>query len=255
MHSSYPDWLLRAVPSEATFRTKLSELRRIEAAYGDLDALFDQDELQSLLDELSYSTEDERAARPNPSRLEINGNLRNNLASYKSAVQKYARFRQDVELEAARPSLAPITAAAVEAAAAAETERTFSLERDLQQALRQHLGQLEPGLVLADGGQERSVASGRIDILARDPRERLVVIELKAVKAPRDAVGQVLAYMGDIQAETGAEVRGILVAPEFDPRVLAASRVVPALRLFTYRFSFTFTAQGPAAPLPVAGQA
>ncbi|NJL07494.1 MAG: hypothetical protein HC829_03020 [Bacteroidales bacterium] len=47
MHENYGDWLRRAVPSEATWRTKLSELRRIEAIYGDVDALYDQDELQA----------------------------------------------------------------------------------------------------------------------------------------------------------------------------------------------------------------
>lgn len=241
MHPNYPDWLLRAVPTEATYRTKLSELRRVEAIYGDLDTLYDQDELESLLGELVYSREDERVGRPNPSRLEINGNIRNNLASYKSAVQKYARFRQDVELEAARPSLQLNAAGLI--AAEAETERTFSLERDLQMALRGHLHQLEPGLVAIDGGSEHSVPSGRVDILARDARGAVVVIELKAVKAPRDAIGQVLAYMGDLQVESDTQVRGILVAPEFDPRVLAAAKVVPSLKLFTYTFTFTFKPQ------------
>jgi endonuclease len=71
-----------------------------------------------------------------------------------------------------------------------------------------------------------------------------VVIELKAVRAPRDAVAQTLAYMGDVQQECGGEVRGILVAPEFDPRAVSAARMVPSLNLVTYGFSFTFTAQG-----------
>ncbi|MFZ5617888.1 MAG: endonuclease NucS domain-containing protein [Pseudomonadota bacterium] len=236
MQDAYPDWLRRAVPSEATFRTKLSELRRVESAYGDLDEHYDRDELVSLIETLTYAADDERQNSPNPSRLEINGPLRTNLASYKSAVQKYARFRQDVELEAARP-----TARQVETIDREELDRVFTLEADLQRALRGAIDQLEGGLVIIDGGTERSVPSGRIDIFARDPAGAKVVIELKAVKAPRDAVGQVLAYMGDVQAEGGGSVRGILVAPEFDDRAVSAASVVPALQLFTYSFLFSFT--------------
>lgn len=240
MDARYSEWLRRAVPSEVTWRTKLSELRRIEAHYGDLDALYDQDELQSLLDTLTYSSDDERREVPNPSKLQISGNIRNNLASYKSALQKYARFRQEVEVEATRPLLAVPMVEALPS----EDERTFSLERDLQAALRRSIDQLEAGLEIIDGGTERSVASGRIDILAQDRSGTPVVIELKAVRAPRDAVAQTLAYMGDIQDEMGKQPRGILVAPDFDAKTLSAARVVPSLTLMTYSFAFTFQSQG-----------
>ena len=81
MDPRYSDWLKRTVPTEGTWRTRLSDLRRVEAAYGDIDAQFDQDELVALLDELTYSTEDARNGRPNPSRLSIHGDIRNGLAT------------------------------------------------------------------------------------------------------------------------------------------------------------------------------
>lgn len=239
MQASYPDWLSRAVPTQRTASTKLSELRRIESVYGDLDDHFDRDELQSIIDELTYTSSDAKDGRPNPSRLAIDGDIRTNLASYKSAVQKYARFRQDIELEAARPGgPAPID---LMIANELESERTFSLEKDLEAALRAHIALLEPGLSVADGGTQRTVPSGRIDILALGAQGQTVVIELKAVRAPRDAVAQVLAYMGDIQETAAQPVRGILVAPEFDPRAIAAARMVPNLTLVTYAFTFSFT--------------
>jgi len=235
MHPAYSDWLRRAVPTESTWRTKLSELRRIEAAYGDLDGLYDEDELQSLLGELAYSTEDSRLGRENPSRLEIVGDIRNNLASYSSALRKYIRFRNEVEVEAGHVTLAPLAMDD-----APEPEARLSLERDLQAALRRSITQLEPGLTIIDGGAERQVPSGRIDILAQHTAGALVVIELKAVRAPRDAVAQILAYMGDLAVESGAEVRGLLIAPDFDPRAIAAARMVPALRLIRFSFNFSF---------------
>lgn len=235
----YVDWLRRSAPGDAAGSAKLSELRRVESRYGDLDALYDQDGLRGVIASLSYSAEEERRGAPNPSRLEIAGNLRSTLASYKSAAQKYLRFRQDAEGEEpfAVRSLA-------ETSPAVETEAVFSMERDLQAALRRSIAQLEPGLTIVDGGAERSVASGRIDILARDASGALVVIELKAVKAPRDAVAQILAYMGDLQEEEGGALRGILVAPDYDARAVSAARMVPALKLVTYGFSFSFTPLG-----------
>ena len=115
----------------------------------------------------------------------------------------------------------------------------FSLERDLQRALRINIGQLEPGLKIIDDGGERSVAAGRIDITAEDDTGQLVVIELKAGTAQSDAITQVLSYMGSIDAE-GRPVRGILVAHDFHERVVHAAKAVPNLSLKAYSFQFAF---------------
>jgi hypothetical protein len=119
-------------------------------------------------------------------------------------------------------------------------ETTFGLERDLQNALRANIDQLEPGLTVIDGGNERKVASGFIDITARDRSGATVVIELKKAGASdRDAIGQILGYIGDLMESTES-VRGILVAGEFSPRVIAAARAVPNLSLVKYSFRFSF---------------
>ena len=55
----------------------------------------------------------------------------------------------------------------------------FRLERDLQRALRNNISQLEPGLKVVDGGTERTVEAGRIDVIAEDTQGKLVVIESK----------------------------------------------------------------------------
>ena len=238
MDANYPEWLREAVPSDATYRTKLSELRRVEAVYGDLDALFDADELTALIEDLTYSSDDTRHGRPNPSKLQIDGDIRNNLASYKSAVVKYQRFRQDVESEAARPA-----ARRTDMRNAQEKDdgaRTLSLETDLQAALRNNITQVEPGLQVADGGTEKKVPSGFIDILARDRDGTPVVIELKAVTARREVLGQIAAYMADIADETDQTPRGILIAPGFEARVKQAARMVPSLSLLRYDFTFSF---------------
>jgi endonuclease len=115
----------------------------------------------------------------------------------------------------------------------------FSLERDLQMALRRTIEQLDPSLTIIDGDREQKVASGRIDITARDSDGAIVVIELKAGTADREAIGQVLGYMGDLMDDI-TPVKGILVAREFQPRAVSAARAVPNLRIVQYGFRFNF---------------
>jgi hypothetical protein len=119
-------------------------------------------------------------------------------------------------------------------------EFTFGLERDLQAALRTNLEQLEPGLTIADGGQERSVEAGRIDITAQDSSGTLVAIEIKAGTALPESVAQVLAYMSCLSQTNGCPARGILIAGGFHERVVQAARSVPTLQLHKYTFQFRF---------------
>ena len=119
-------------------------------------------------------------------------------------------------------------------------ELKFGLERDMQAALRRNIEQLEQGLRVIDGGSERTVEAGHIDITAQDSDDKLVVIELKAGIAGPDSIPQTLAYMGSLQSETQGPVRGILVANDFHRKVLLAAQAVPNLQLKQYSFTFSF---------------
>jgi hypothetical protein len=121
---------------------------------------------------------------------------------------------------------------------------TFGLEKDLQDALRGKIDQLEDGLEIIDGGKERTVKSGRIDITARDSSGRIVVIELKAGEAGRDAIGQVLSYMGDLGVEEKNPIRGFLIAGTFSTSAVSASLAIPNLQLKKYQVHFTFEPVG-----------
>jgi RecB family endonuclease NucS len=124
-------------------------------------------------------------------------------------------------------------------------ETTFGLERDLQEALLKNIEQLEKGLTVAEDGKEHIVPSGRIDILATDSQQRAVVIELKAGTADRDALGQILSYMGDLHtAVAKTPVRGVLVAADFTARAIAAAKAVPSVELRKYAFKFSFHKAG-----------
>jgi RecB family endonuclease NucS len=119
-------------------------------------------------------------------------------------------------------------------------EQKISLERDMEKALRRDITSLEPTLKIIDKGMQRKVDSGFIDITCEDDNG-LVVIELKAGKADRSAVGQILGYIGDLQdEESDKTVRGILVANDFDKSAKAAARTVPTLNIKKYFIEFKF---------------
>lgn len=95
-------------------------------------------------------------------------------------------------------------------------------------------------MTISDDGREQSVASGRIDITARDKNGTTVIIELKAGLADRDVLGQILSYMGDL-TDNSSQVRGIIIAREFSPRLVAAARAAPNVQLLQHGFQFLFT--------------
>ncbi len=72
--------------SERTIGSRLSNIRRVEAFEGDLDAFYDADGLDGLI---------ERLHPANPKhKVPINGNLYNGTATLKSAVSLYCEFRR-----------------------------------------------------------------------------------------------------------------------------------------------------------------
>lgn len=117
----------------------------------------------------------------------------------------------------------------------------FSLEKDMQAAIRANISQLENGLIVSDGGKERVTGQGwRIDITAKDATGKTVIIELKAGTATPEALTQVMAYVGEIASAEGALPRAILIAQDFHKKVKAAASVIPNLELKSYDFKFSF---------------
>lgn len=212
----FKEWLEQRDLKETSVTAYLVDAKRVENHCGDLDQLYTEDRL----DEAAINSLVEEIPDVAPK----------NLSSYRSAVRRYREYREQTDTDGRDEDDG--------------RARLIGLERDLQAALRGCIEQLEAGLHVTDGGNERSVASGFIDITAKDRDDKVVVIELKAGTARREAIGQVLSYMGDVADEESAEVRGILVAGEFDGKARAAARVVPALSLRRYRVKFEFSTPG-----------
>jgi hypothetical protein len=93
MKAAYGDWL-QANFQAGTRTTQLSQARRLEDLYGDLDEHFERDQFASILADLAYSTADRAAGKPNPSKVRIEGDkLYESLAHLRSALGYYGRFR------------------------------------------------------------------------------------------------------------------------------------------------------------------
>lgn len=117
---------------------------------------------------------------------------------------------------------------------------SLSLERDLHQYLSTRTAEIEKGLALLENGVEYQTDAGRIDLLAKDEQGSSVVIELKAGKAKDNALGQILGYIGCLasNADEHRNVRGILVASDFEQRVVYAAKGLPNIKLVKYKVSF-----------------
>src|SRR5665213_1068096 len=214
MSPDYQRWLIAENYDHGTISTQLSRAARIEEYYGDLDKHYDFDELQSVYECLRYSSQDTRRDRPNPSRLPINGDLYNNLASYKSAVQLYRRFREGSPRHLHRSS--PRSSDNADAIREVGSTYWTHMGDHLNGVLRRSIGELEEGLEIVDGGGRLEVDSGSIDITATDGSRAIVVIELNAEEAGQRAVAQILSHMGDVARKYSRPVRGILVASGFN---------------------------------------
>lgn len=177
------------------------------------------------------------------SRAQTSGPYEDYPSNVRAALKRYVAFLLDV----GDPETPAQPAVADEVPPTSEAEATlFRYERELQAAVRRQITSLEPDLVIADGGVERSVATGRIDVLAEVPGGDMVVIELKAGTCPPGALEQALGYSDDITTETGRPTRSILVAADFPERIRGAARRVPSVRLVTYKLQLAFQEDKPA---------
>jgi len=125
---------------------------------------------------------------------------------------------------------------------------SISVERDLRKYLVAKLNFFEHGLKLYKDqektGEEYPIEGGRmrIDFLAKDLKGNFVVVELKAGVADVSTFGQISAYIGWVKENLAknSDVRGIVVANDFDDKIKYAVKSAPHIKLKRYKLMFEF---------------
>jgi len=89
-------WLdAKYVDTPPTVANRISNCKNVEKYYGDLENAYKKDKCNGIINELSYSTEDEREKKKQRHLVPINGNIRTGSATLKQAVKLYVDFREE----------------------------------------------------------------------------------------------------------------------------------------------------------------
>jgi len=111
-------------------------------------------------------------------------------------------------------------------------------EKSLQNFIAKNISVLRIPNVL-DFSMEHQTDVGRLDILVTSNIDQLWVVELKAGVASRDAIGQIVSYIGAVRnLYPGKDVFGILIATDFDKSCLAAHSAVTNVSLRKVRIEY-----------------
>lgn len=123
----------------------------------------------------------------------------------------------------------------------------FYMEKQLEDFIIYNWKNTEIGkrfdLIIEDGeivSQQYRTEIGPIDILAKDKDTGdFVVIELKKNQTSDDTVGQISRYMGWVKKnKNNQNVKGIIIAAEFDKKLEYALGVVNNVEVFLYQVDF-----------------
>lgn len=100
-------------------------------------------------------------------------------------------------------------------------------------------------LVMGHGAEivqrDAQVSFGQIDLLCRCSRGDVVAVEVCSGVANREAIGQLLAFIGELRRQgLNAHVRGILVAEGLDPAAEAALYATNDIEYYAYETRYAF---------------
>jgi hypothetical protein len=223
-----------------TIQSRISNCRTVENYEGDLEEHFTKDNGLSLLDSLSYSTEDERNQIPTNHKVPINGNLRTGSATLKQAVKLYMTFRgSNFKPDENSNKTFDLKQSLEEEIDNIENWNNFRYEKDLNNAMVSQITELFPGYKIFGDiniGVEYLIGGKKIDILLEKNDGNLLAIELKSGRADFKVFGQISMYLGLLMEKfPEKEIRGCIIAGEIDNTLKSATKSTSIIKLKTYK--------------------
>jgi hypothetical protein len=126
------------------------------------------------------------------------------------------------------------------------SEANLTFQKDLRKYLRRDISRLDPGLKLFSGeGFDVSAGEAKIDILATDSKDNLVVVALGGETATISTLNQILNSMTSIKSELGERsIRGLILAKDFGNEIIQAARKADNVSLVKYKVTYDFEVIG-----------
>lgn len=92
MKMTFEEWLNKNYTKRKTITNYISEWKRIEEHHGAIADYMKSGSIKSLIAIFNYTAEDEIMNRPDPTGFGIKGNLRENVNTYKSVINRYIEY-------------------------------------------------------------------------------------------------------------------------------------------------------------------
>ena len=190
MKKDFKNWLIEEYGlQESAANSRTSNISTIEKYYGDIDSLIAAGKVDALINDLSYSTDDERNQRTPAHNIPINGNIRTGSATLKQALRRYMEFLQDTsEIHDTTPlqNLLDTLVDALNEFKPVKTKRTYNrseVKEYIQQPLLQHLKKALPNINWEMEYKINSDKRDSIDIWGKVNADTCVIIEIDTERA------------------------------------------------------------------------
>ena len=239
--NKFKHWLEFLEKSRNTILNRISNCKNVENYEGDLDQHFANDYGLSILDKLSYSTDDERNNLKAKHNIPIKGNIRNGTAALKQAVTLYMSFKKDNSVEFEEyynNSLLENQFTEEEYFELSENLNSLTYETELRNEMISQINIFFPSYKIFGNneGIDYQIEGKRIDVLLENNDGSLLVIELKAGITNYKVIAQILMYMGLLtQKYPDRDIQGCIVAGEIDSTLKNASKTVENVSLKSYK--------------------
>lgn len=191
MNKEFKTWLIEEYGlRETAAASRAGNISTIEKYYGDIEDIIKAGNVIDLLNDLSYSTDDERNNRPLAHKIPIDGNYRTGSATLKQALTRYIEFYEDVngpiETSALKVSFNQIKKV-LSAFKPTKKQSSYSRKEEVKEYIQEPLlNALKKSMPTIEWQMEFKISGDvkdSIDIIGKINQDTAVIIEIDTHRA------------------------------------------------------------------------